>query len=243
MSRRRLLALTISAFLCFCVLIGLGTWQIQRLHWKEGLTAERDAAISAPPVPLPRSATAAAALDFHRVEAQGQFLHEHEFYLNATERRSGRGGYLVLTPMQLKDGGIVLVERGWVPPERRNPATRAAGNPAGAVSVDGLLRLPPGKPGWFVPANDPARNQWFYVDLLAMARAAGLEGVLPFYVEAGPAPNPGGLPLGGQADTELVNNHLQYAITWFSLAGILAVIYLLVLRRERAGAAPRPRNP
>jgi surfeit locus 1 family protein len=239
MSGRRLLAFTIWAFLGFCVLIGLGTWQIQRLHWKEGLIAERDAAISAPPVPLPHNAAAAAEIDFHRVEAQGQFLHEHELYLNGPERRSGRGGFLVLTPLRLNDGSAVLVERGWIPPERRDPATRGAGNPSGVVSVDGLLRLPSGKPGWFVPANDPTHDLWFYVDLPAMARAAGLEGVLPFYIEAGPAPNPGGLPLGGQAEIELVNNHLQYAITWFSLAGILAVIYLLVLRRERADHRPR----
>jgi len=240
MSGRRLLALTIWAFLGFSVLIGLGTWQIQRLHWKEGLIAERDAGLSAPPGPLPRNVEAAAGLDFHRVEAQGQFLHEHEFYLNATERRSGRGGFLVLTPLRLEDGAIVLVERGWVPPEQRDPATRGAGNPSGVVSVEGLLRVPSGDKGWFVPANDPTHNQWFYVDLPAMARTAGLSGLLPFYIEAGPAPNPGGLPLGGQAETELVNNHLQYAITWFSLAGILVVFYLLVLRRERAD---RPRTP
>ncbi|HUK08216.1 MAG TPA: SURF1 family protein [Stellaceae bacterium] len=239
MSGRRLLALTIWAFLGFCVLIGLGTWQIQRLHWKEGLIAQRDAALSAPPVPLPRNAAAAAELDFHRVEAEGQFLHEHEFYLNATERRSGRGGFLVLTPLRLEDGAIVLVERGWVPPEQRDPATRGAGNASGIVSVEGLLRMPSGDRGWFVPANDPTHNQWFYVDLPAMARADSLSGLLPFYIEAGPAPNPGGLPLGGQAETELVNNHLQYAITWFSLAGILVVFYLLVLRRERAD---RPRS-
>jgi surfeit locus 1 family protein len=243
MSRRRLVALTISALLGFCVLVGLGAWQIQRLHWKEGLIAARDAAVSAPPVPLPRTAAEAAALDFHQVAVKGQFLYDSELFLNATERRSGHGGFLVLTPLRLADGTILMVGRGWVPPERLNRASRAAGNPAGVVEIDGLLRLPPeGKPGWFVPANDAARNQWFFVDLPAMARAAGFDHVLPFYVEAGPAPNPGGLPLGAQADTELVNNHLQYAITWFALAAILAVIYLLVLRREMSDAAHQART-
>jgi surfeit locus 1 family protein len=242
MSRRRLVAFTISALWGFCVLIALGAWQVQRLHWKEGLIAARDAAVSAAPMPLPRTAAEAAALDFHPVSVQGQFLHEHELYLNATERRTGRGGFLVVTPLRLADGTILMVERGWIPPERLDRATRAAGNPAGVVAVDGLLRLPPdGKPGWFVPANDPARNQWFYVDLPAMAHAAEFDRALPFYMDAGPAPNPGGLPLGGQADTELVNNHLQYAITWFALAAILAVIYLLVLRREMSDAADRAR--
>src|SRR5579864_2585044 len=242
MSRRRLLFLSIWSLLGFLVLIGLGTWQIERLHWKEGLIAARDAAVSAPPVPLPRSVAAAATMDFHRVEARGQFLYQHELYLNATERRSGQGGLLVLTPLRLEDGPTVFVDRGWIPPERRDPVTRAAGNPAGTVTVEGLLRLPPaGKPGWFVPAHDPKQNLWFYIDLPAMARATALDRVLPFYVDAGPAPNPGGLPLGGQADTELVNNHLQYAITWYALAAALLAIYLLVLRRELV--AHRRRSP
>jgi surfeit locus 1 family protein len=143
----------------------------------------------------------------------------------------------VMTPLRLDDGDVVLVERGWVPPEKRDAGARPQGNPPGEVAVDGLLRLPPpAKPSWFVPANDPAEGQWFWIDLPAMARAAGVPEALPFYVEAGPAPNPGGLPVGGQTRTELPNDHLQYAITWFSLAGALAVIYVILLRRERAAS-------
>ena len=75
-----------------------------------------------------------------------------------------------------------------------------------------------------------------------MGRAAGVS-VLPFYIDAGPASNPGGYPLGGQTNTELPNNHLQYAITWYSLAGVLVVIYLLMLRRERAASATPTSRP
>jgi surfeit locus 1 family protein len=240
MAQRRVLSLTLGSLAAFAVLIGLGTWQIERLDWKEGLTAERGAAISAPPIAVPHTGEAARSLEFHRVEAKGQFLHDREILVHAIERKRGEAGYLVITPLRLDDGAVVLVERGWVPSEKRDAATRAQGNPPGGVAVDGLLRLPLSeKPSWFTPANDAVRGEWFWIDLPALSRAAGVPDALPFYVEAGPAPNPGGLPVGGQANTDLPNDHLQYAITWFSLAAILAVFYVMLLRRERAAA----RNP
>jgi len=237
MVRRRILSLTLGSLAAFTLLIGLGVWQIERLHWKEGLIAERTSAISAPPGTVPRTLEAARPLEFHRVEAKGQFLHDSEILVHAIERKQGDAGYLVITPLRLDDGAEVLVERGWVPPEKRDPATRAQGNPPGEVAVDGLLRLaPPEKPSWFTPENDPVRGEWFWIDLPALARRAGIAEALPFYIEASAAPNPGGLPVGGQANTSLPNDHLQYAITWFSLAGALVVIYLILLRRERAAA-------
>jgi surfeit locus 1 family protein len=232
--RRRTVILTIAALAAFLVLIGLGTWQLERRQWKEGLIAAREAALAAPPVDLASDADAARGLEFRRVRATGTFLHDRELLLNATERSRGGAGYLVLTPLRLASGAVLLVERGWIPRELRDRLRREAGNPTGEIAVEGILRLAPeGRPGWFVPDNDPAKNEWYYLDLAAMARAAGVPDALPFYVEAGPAPNPGGYPLGGQANTELRNEHLQYAITWYCLAAALAVIYLLLLRRER----------
>ena len=73
-----------------------------------------------------------------------------------------------------------------------------------------------------------------------MARCAGLEGVLPFTVDAGPAPNPGGWSRGGVTRTALPNDHLQYAITWFVLAGALSVIYVLYHRKRDTEAEPSP---
>jgi surfeit locus 1 family protein len=242
--RRRLIKLTLASLLAFAALIALGTWQVQRLHWKEGLIAERAAALAAPPVDLPATLEAARGLEFRRVRASGVFLHDHEFLVNTTERESGKGGYLVVTPLRRADGSVLLVERGWVPPELRDAGARAAGNPAGPVEVEGLLRLPSaGKPGYFVPENDPQKSQWFYIDLAAMGRAANVSAVLPFYLEAGPAPNPGGHPLGGQARADLPNDHLQYAVTWYSLAAALVVIYVLLVRRERAPSQPQTSRP
>lgn len=95
------------------------------------------------------------------------------------------------------------------------------------------MRLAPaGKPSIFTPENDPARNSWFYVDLAAMAKAAAIVHVLPFYLDADASPNPGGWPQGGQTETDLPNNHLQYALTWFALAAALIVIYVRFARRR-----------
>jgi surfeit locus 1 family protein len=225
---------TVFAAPALLVLLGLGAWQIQRLYWKERLIAERAAAVAAPVVPVPQTLAQARRLDFHRVVADGMFLHAKEIYLGATAG-AGRIGYQVLTPLREPDGGIVFVNRGFIPADLKNQAKRAAGQIAGTVRIAGLLRLPPaGRPNWFLPDNRPDMNYWFWVDLPAMAAANALARVAPFYIDADAAPNPGGWPKGGVTPLALPNDHLQYAFTWFSLAVALIVIYVLYHRR-RAG--------
>ncbi len=182
----------------FLVLLGLGTWQVERLFWKEGLIAQRHAAVTAAPTDLPPSLEAAQLLEYHRVQVTGRLANDRELYLGATSP-DGRAGYH-------------------------------------EVTVTGLLRLPPsGKPHWFIPANNAERNYWLYVDVPAMAAAAHLDRVLPFYIDADATPNPGGLPVGGQTLLDLPNDHLQYAFTWYALAAGLAIIYILFIRRRAQG--------
>lgn len=222
---------TVIAIPAVIVMLGLGTWQVQRLHWKEGLIAERTARTAAAPVALPRAGDDLAAAEYRRASVTGAFLHERELYL-AARSRNGNPGYDVVTPFLLADGHAVLVDRGWVPLERKDPARRSEGQVAGTVTVDGVIRVPRGQ-SWLTPDNEPDRNIWFWIDLPAMAKAAGLAGeVAPVYLEAGPAPNPGGFPIGGQTRIDLPNDHLQYAITWYALAVALAVIYVLWHRRQ-----------
>ncbi len=231
MARRSLLWPTLWSIFGLLLLLGLGTWQVQRLHWKEGLIAERNAALAAPPVPLPQTLDAARPLEFHPVRAEGQFLNDRELYLNA-QSLAGEQGFHVLTPFRLDDGAILMVDRGFVPTEKQAPATRAQGQIAGPTTVIGLLRLPEA-PGWFTPPNEPQKNSWFSIDLEAMAEAAGVGSALPFYVDAAKTPpNPGGWPLGGQTITDLPNDHLQYAITWYALAVALVVIYIRFAQRR-----------
>ncbi len=180
--RKSLVGPTLFAIFGFALLAGLGTWQVERLHWKEGLIAERAAAVTAPPIALPATLAAARGAEFRHVSLDGRFLGAREFRVHALSME-GDDGYHAVAPFALAEGGIVLVDRGFVP-----VGAVAAPPPAAAGKVTGLLRLSQGKPSYFTPDNRPASNEWFYVDPAAMAAADGLTGVLPFYVDADAGP-------------------------------------------------------
>lgn len=220
------------AALGFLLLLGLGFWQVERLGWKEALIVQRHQALEASPVAAPENLEDARALEFHPIHVSGRFLNSDEMPVAAISKR-GEAGFHVVTPFQLEDGEILLIDRGFVPARLKSPETRAAGLIEGNTTVTGLLRVP-SSPGPFVPANDPAHNTWFTVDIPAMAKAQGIENALPFYLDADASPVPGGYPVGAQTETDLPNNHLQYAITWFALAaGLVGVYILFVIRRFR----------
>lgn len=221
------------------ILLGLGTWQLQRLEWKEALIAERVSRTTAPPVAL-TSETALpgddlSELQYRRVVATGEFLHDKEMYL-AARTFEGRPGHHVVTPFRLAEPALgaryILVDRGWVSLDRKAPESRPKGQVRGQVTVEGVVRLP-AEPGWFTPENQPADNTWYWIDVPAMAMHAGLAGaVAPFYLEAAVAEIPGGYPIGGQTQVWIRNDHLQYAITWYSLAVALVVIYVVYHLRK-----------
>src|SRR6201997_5450557 len=166
------------------LLLGLGSWQIERLFWKRELIAQRQAALAAAPVTAPRSLEEARGLEFRHVTDEGVFLHNKEIFLGATSE-AGRNGYQVLTPLRESGGRIVFVNRGFIPAELKDPAKRPDGQIAGPTRIQGLLRLAPAeKPAWFLPDNRADLNYWFWVDLPAMAAADGLENVAPFYIDA-----------------------------------------------------------
>jgi surfeit locus 1 family protein len=229
--RRSLVWVTLFWSSLFVILIALGTWQIHRLHWKEGLIAERHAAIAGPPIPLPETFEGARGLEFHHVKLVGRFLNTDELYLHAIAD-DGTPGYHVVTPFVLTDGKTVFIDRGFIPEGRRNPATRRSGILAGTVTVTGLLRIPSAA-NWsiFTPRNEPKRNLWFKIDLRAMAAAVNVGNYLPIYVDADKSKIPGFYPIGGQSYTKLPNNHLQYALTWYGLAGLVPIYYVMFVRR------------
>ncbi len=214
------------------LLLALGFWQVERLFWKKDLIAQRQAAVAAPRVAAPRSLEEARGMEFHHIVDEGVFLHDKEIFLGATSE-AGRQGYQVLTPLLEVGGRTVLINRGFIPAELKDSNKRDVGQIAGTVRIQGLLRLPPAeRPAWFLPDNRPDLNYWFWVDLPAMSAADGLDRVAPFYIDADETPNPGGWPKGGVTRLVLPNDHLQYAITWFSLAVALIVIYVLFHRRN-----------
>ena len=227
-----LIAPGISALLAFGLLCGLGLWQLQRLAWKEALMARVAARthMSLAPAPAERDWPQVDAEDeYRRVTLTGVFRHDREALcyalLSEANGKFSGPGYWVLTPLVLADGASVLVNRGFVPLDRKDADRRREGQVTGTVTVSGLLRLPERR-SWFTPADDPAAHLWQERDPAVIAAAYGLVRAAPFFVDADAAPNPGGLPQGGETKLVFPNRHLEYALTWFGLALALAAVFI-----------------
>lgn len=227
---------TVFAIPAMIILIALGTWQVQRLYWKEEQIAIRQERSQPPGMELPASFPDPAAWEFTRVKLRGSFLHDQEFYLGA-RTETGRVGLNIVTPFRLDDGRTILVNRGWVPEDKRDPATRSEGQLAGPLEIEALLRTDGWKGVDFArPPNKPEERFYFWLDLPVMADDVSEPILEEIYVDAVASEVPGGLPIGGQTRIQLKNDHLEYAITWYSFAVILAVIYFLFhYRREDEG--------
>ena len=220
------------------ILLALGSWQMQRLMWKNGINEFRDMRSQSEAMALPGVVEDVAAMLYRPVWLEGRFRHQQEMFLAARSYNSNPG-YHVITPFERQDGSLVLINRGWIPLDRKEPATRGDGQIDGVVRIEGLL-TGGNIPGWMTPDNVPEENFWYWIDLPSLY---GNAGVAPrdYLVDAGAAANPGGFPIGGQTKTELRNEHLQYAVIWYALAASLGLITYLMLRdgrrRARAGAA------
>lgn len=221
--------LTVCTAAAFCVLVALGTWQVYRLHWKEGLIAAREAAMSAPPVSLSGAPGETLPEPFRHVRVSGRFL-PGKALLVGPRSWNRESGFHLIQPLSTESGRTVLVNRGWVP-----YAARAQGRlpeaPEGRATVEGLLRVQDQR-GWLTPENEPAKGVWFTIDPVAMARALGVSDVAPWWIAAGPEPEPRRPPIGGQGAQPLPNPHLQYAITWYAIAAALVVFYVLLMRQR-----------
>jgi surfeit locus 1 family protein len=234
---------TVFALVAFLTFVGLGTWQLQRKAWKEELIDTLEQRLSAAPVELPRRERWAgldpADDEFRRVKFAATFVPGAEalVYAGSSALRSDVSGpgYWVLAPARLAAGGLVIVNRGFVPEGRQNPTTRAAGEISGAVDLVGALRWPEPR-GAFSPADDPGRNLWFVRDPVAIAAAKGWGEVAPFIVELEAPQPPGGLPRAGALKVSLRNEHLQYAITWYGLAAVVVVMFAFWLAARRRAA-------
>jgi surfeit locus 1 family protein len=175
------------------------------------------------------------------VQISGRFLHEHEVAVHGLMPSGQRGqpvqGFYLLTPLRLQDGSNVIVNRGFIPTQLRDPATRPQSRPEGEVTVTGLIRGPE-KRGSFRPEDDPARDVWFIRDPRQIAQAKDLARVAPFLIDADDTPNPGGWPKGGQTRLTMANDHLHYALTWFGLALVLVGAFGSVVWRHLHPSPP-----
>lgn len=222
-----LAVLALLAVLAFAGLFALGTWQVERRAWKLDLIERVEARVHAPPVDAPAPErwplVSAAADEYRHVRVTGTFLHDRETLVQAAT--SLGGGFWVMTPMRMRDGTVVLINRGFVPQEFRSRESRAKDEPSGETTVTGLLRISqPG--GGFLRRNDPAAGLWYSRDVHAIAAARGLERVAPYFIDADAGPQeafgasgaPRRWPVGGLTVVTFHNSHLVYALTWYGLA-------------------------
>lgn len=208
--------------------LALGFWQMERREWKRDILDRIAHNQATPAIAFDALIKADPLLhEYGKVRVSGTFLHDKEFHLAARSLRN-KVGMQIVTPIRLDDGRIVLFDRGWVPSEQKEGASRPAGQIAGKVELTGVVRRNQIQ-RQFAPDNAPDKNVWFHVDVPLMRKLAGgkPDPVLDtFFLEADATPNPGGVPVGGQTRLDIPNDHLQYAITWFAIALALAGVYL-----------------
>ncbi len=256
---------TLSSVFALSLLGGLGTWQLQRMSWKEALVEKIQARSKAEPIILDAAATLFGAgedLEYTPVRARGRFLTDKEMYYFAPGEQGP--GHHVYVPLVGPSGVVVMVNRGFITEAERGnrglaapTATAAAGTPStaagsatgpGTIDVIGLLRRPEAK-ALFAPANDPGRNMWYWRDLKGMAdqsfgdNSDARKKVLPFIIEAVAAPAgtvaTAGTPRGGVTRLTLPNRHLEYALTWYGLGAALIGVYLVFVRNRLLASRER----
>jgi surfeit locus 1 family protein len=224
---RRFLVPGISTLVMLLVLLGLGTWQVYRLHWKEAILAQIATAEAMPAAPLSQNPA-----PYTKVSTSGRFRFDRAVEFGAEVRDTSAGptmGSYQIVPLE-RDGAPLLVNRGWIPQKRPAPLDE----PAGVVTVAGYVR-PAERSSWFSATDDPATRQFFTLDPRVIGTAVNIPDPEPFVLVAlrppGSSPAPGFYPIPAEHLPRPPNNHLSYAITWYGLAASLVVIFGAWLRK------------
>lgn len=225
--------MTIPMLIILCL---LGNWQVERLNWKLDLTEKLETRYGLPSIAIPTSLDDPDDWEYRHVTVSGRFLHLQEMPLYSIGP-NGRPGYDLFTPLLIQSGKYVIVNRGWVPEKLKEQVSRPETIKTGAVQITGVLRKEVRKER-FAPENDVERNLWYYGNLQAMAKAQDLAQVFPMFLYADKASAKGEYPIGGRTRLKLINNHLDYAMTWYGLGVVLLVIYVIFNLRKTG----RPEN-
>lgn len=213
--------------------VALGIWQLERRVWKINLIHEVDERIHAVAEDAP-GPDRWAGLDplqssYRHIVVHGRFLNDKETLVGTTTVYGQ--GYWVMTPFETDKGFVVLINRGFVPPDKRRIDTRATGQIEGETEVTGLLRLTEPE-GRFLRKNDPKEGRWYSRDVEAISASRGLSNTAPYFIDADDKANPGEMPIGGLTAVSFPNNHLIYAITWFGLAVLSLFFAVIFVRNE-----------
>lgn len=234
-SRSRIVMAALMAAAGIVILCGLGLWQLQRLQWKEGLIHAIAERLQQPPRPLDDVGPDASA-DFVKVTLSGLYIPGNNRFV-ATTAEEGPA-YQVVSPLALGDGRVVLIDRGVIPVS--SLAAFEAAVPEGPVSLTGILRVTRDEPSYFAPDKDPEKPVWYWWDVPSIAASLQLgpdATVLPAVVQLLPQTGDASLPRPEPPSARLVNNHLQYAVTWFAFAAVLLVITALFIRQQMTKSA------
>ena len=225
MQFRPLLWPTLFALPALLVLLCLGTWQVQRLEWKNQLIEDFESRATAAPVDLP-SGDAGPEMEFRRLALTGSFDHSKEVFMTG-RTYEGNAGFHIVTPFTLTDGRTVLINRGWVSESYRVQDKREFTLVEGKITVAAILRFP-GKRGYFVPENEPENGFWFTLVPEQIVNHLGLQGKAEtaIYAAALRTSDTIQLPIAARTETNLRNSHLGYAITWYGIACALIGVYL-----------------
>lgn len=224
------------AMLSFCFLSSLGIWQIQRLTWKNNLIARVNERVHLPPRPAPSKeewpVITAVCCDYIPVHVTGCFLHDKETFVNALTVYGS--GYWVLTPFEMEDGSIIIINRGFIPMDKKQKVMLTANQIKVKVTISGIMRMEE-KNGFYPRRNDPAADIWYTRELSAIAKARGLSEVAPYFIDANTAPSIKNTPtpISGLTVITFPNNHLTYAVTWFALAGGILLTSILVALHDK----------
>jgi surfeit locus 1 family protein len=202
----------------FCA---LGTWQLYRLQWKMELISEITFGLNSTPVKYSNS----IKKNYQRVVSDGFYNFKDQIYLYSLNQK-GKPGFDVITPFETFGKEIVLVNRGWIPKELKElPEINSI---QGSTKVTGLLRKIY-KANIFKPNNDIKDNIWFSVNLKDMEKFTGKKfSNFIIYLEDFDAK----VPLPRKITVDVPNNHLKYAITWYSIA-ISILLYYLYFRKKK----------
>ena len=209
-----------SVFIIFFifVFIGLGTWQIIRLNWKNNLILEIENSLKNPPVELAQSKKE----NFLKIKASGSIDFDKQIYLyNLNE--SGTPGFEVINPIMIGDENF-LINRGWIPFEKKGTQEI---NVFDQKNIIGTLKLQ-GRKNIFKPDNDLDENYWFSLNREDILKFTGKNfSKYIIYLDGNYQ-----LPRPKKITAKISNNHQKYAITWFSLALSILLLYLYFRKKN-----------
>ncbi len=225
---------TVAVVLLLPLLVGLGLWQLQRAEEKRSLQAMLAQRSNAPPLELYPAATDQQNLLFRSVVAAGRF-DAQRYYLLDNQVYRGRAGYDVLMPLRIKGSdAVVVVNRGWVPLGPSRAQLPAVPTPASAVRIKGILSRTPGEL-LQLGSQNRGSGEWprviLRVDLGRMQRELSRE-LFPYLLQID-SQSPHAFRVHWKPYVDSPQRHTSYAVQWFSMAGILLVLYAALSARRR----------